>query len=82
MGCEDPYEEWYAERSADSAGSLVEQERERQEAQRRQTEINEEVWRRSLPSEKFPSLGSLDNEVRMPKRAGEVDRGEFKRPRP
>lgn len=81
MGCEDPYEEWYAQRSASSAGSLVQDERERQEIQQRQREDDEEMCTRSLPSERYIELGPLAGVQRLPKRAGELDRGGKKRSR-
>lgn len=80
--CDDPYEEWYAERSAGSAGTLVEQERECQAARRRQRDVDAELCARSLPREQYADLGPLGGGERVPKRAGQEERGESKRSRP
>lgn len=55
----DPYEEWYGERSLLSAGTLLERELEDREALRRQREMDDEFYRRSLPQEPRPVLKPL-----------------------
>lgn len=58
-GTGDVYEDWYRERSCQSAGTLLERELEEQEAQRRQREADEELYERSLPLEQMPVLKPL-----------------------
>ncbi|QLQ78595.1 hypothetical protein HG537_0A08420 [Torulaspora globosa] len=57
----DVYGDWYREKSALSAGTLLDRELEEQEAQRRQRETDDELYQRSLPLESMPVLKPLGN---------------------
>lgn len=80
---EDPYEEWYGERSWLSAGTLLEREIEDQKMQRRQREMDEEYYQRSLPREEMPTLkplgGAGASQQRKRSAAGDLDGGKRSR---